>query len=337
MGDNSTRQSGTARAARLWLVLRLSLAVMAFFALQRELGRFDAHAFATAIASYGWKPIFAAVACAFASFLALGVFELLALRDAATYKGCEPAGKVPAVAAMTTSFVANAFSQSIGLAIVTGSAVRLRAYARYGVGTAAVARISGFVTLTATLGLLSAGGVAFLEGPAAMTFGHFALSMRTIGILLMLPAIAYLAWAVAGKGKLAVRSWRMRPPSRRLAFLQVGLSVIDWLLTGTVLFVLLPAAAAIGYLAFLGVYLIAQTAGVISHVPGGIGVFEGAFLTLLGAAITLPAAGALAASLIVYRVVYYLIPLVAATVVATLADLRPGSKKLSVVPIGHAS
>ena len=322
MEQKSARRNTTVLVPRLWLALRVSIALLAAFALRREIQQIDGRAFGGAIASFGWKPVLAAVACAGASFLALGVFELLALRDTARYKGCEAAAKVPARAAMITSFVANAFSQSIGLAVLTGSAVRLRAYSRYGVGGVAVARVSGFVTITATLGLLAAGGIAFFEGPAAMKIGHFALSMRAFGVLLSLPALAYLAWAVAGKDILAVKSWRIRPPSRRLAFSQVALSVIDWLLTGTVLFVLLPATAAIGYLAFLGVYLVAQTIGVVSHVPGGIGVFEGAFLSLLGAAITVPAASMLAASLVVYRVVYYVVPLIVATMVATLGDSR---------------
>jgi Predicted integral membrane protein len=264
---NSARQSAAAWAPRFWLVLRVGIAVLALLALRREITQIDGHAFGGAIASFGWRPIFVAVGCAIASFLALGLFEQLALRDTASYKGCEAAAKVPPGAAMLTSFVANAFSQSIGLAVVTGSAVRLRAYSRYGVGGAAIARVSGFVTLTATLGLLAAGGVAFFAAPSAVKIGHFALSMRTFGVLLSLPAFAYLAWAVVGKGILGVRSWSVRPPSRGLAFSQVALSVADWLLTGTVLFVLMPAAAAIGYAAFLGVYLVAQTVGVVSHVP----------------------------------------------------------------------
>ncbi len=254
--------------------------------------------------------------------LALGVFELLALRDTAAYKGCEAAGEVPRGAAMMTSFVANAFSQSIGLAVLTGSAVRLRAYSRYGVRGPAIARVSAFVTLTATLGLLAAGGVAFFAGPAAMKLGPFSLSMRAFGVLLSLPSLAYLAWAILGKGVIGGAKWNLRPPSRRLAFSQVALSVFDWLLTGTVLFVLLPATAAVGYFAFLGVYLIAQTVGVVSHIPGGLGVFEASFLSLLGGAVAVPAAGLLAVSLLMYRIVYYLVPLIAAMGVAAVVDFR---------------
>ncbi len=234
----------------VWAALRISIALLALYALERELSRIDRSALIAGLTAFGWKPIVAALACAAASFLSLGVFELLALRDTADYRGCEAAGRVPRGTAIMTSFIANAFSQSIGMAVLTGSAVRLRAYARYGVRAAAIARVSAFVTLTATLGLLAAGGVAFFEGPAAMRFGSFSLSMHAFGVLLSLPSLAYLAWALVGKGTLGGRKWGVRRPSRRLAFSQVALSVIDWLLTGTVLFVLLPATAAVGYSRF---------------------------------------------------------------------------------------
>ncbi len=328
----------------LWAALRISIALLALYALERELSRIDRSALIAGLTGFGWKPIVAALACAGASFLSLGVFELLALRDTAGYKGCEAAGRVPRGTAIMTSFIANAFSQSIGMAVLTGSAVRVRAYARYGVRAAAIARVSAFVTLTATLGLLAAGGVAFFEGPAAMRFGSFSLSMRAFGVLLSLPSIVYLAWALLGKGTLGGRKWGVHPPSRRLAFSQVVLSVIDWLLTGTVLFVLLPATAAIGYFAFLAIYLIAQTVGVVSHVPGGIGVFEASFLSLVGAAVAVPGASLLAASLVMYRVVYYLIPLVIAMAVAALVDLRQkhreaeaGSAESRISPLNAAA
>ena len=69
----------------------------------------------------------------------LGLIERLAIRHANTTS-------IPRRTAMTTAFVANAFSQSIGLALLTGAAVRLRAYARRGADAPAVARISDVVT-----------------------------------------------------------------------------------------------------------------------------------------------------------------------------------------------
>ncbi|HUQ48428.1 MAG TPA: hypothetical protein VM053_09325 [Gemmatimonadaceae bacterium] len=306
---------------RAWIAVRIALACLAFVALRRELANVSAEEVIGAITGFGLPRILAAVAIAAASFLIIGIFELMALRDAARYEISEPLWKVPARVAMLTSFVANAFSQSIGFAVLTGSAVRMRVYARYRVGAGAVARISTFVTITATLGLLAAGAVALVESPAVLP-ERFGGSMKLFGVALSIPAIAYIAWALIGRGTIGRNGWQMHPPSRRLAFAQVSLSVFDWLLTGTVLFALLPPSVTIGYATFLGIYIVAQTAGVASHVPGGVGVFEGAFISLLTMSDPTLSKGIVAASLVVYRVVYYLLPLAIAMVIAAVSDLR---------------
>jgi len=291
----------------------VAIAVLAFVALQRELARVSAAEVWQAMGAFGAGSVATALICAAASFFTIAIFEVLALRDSAGYEGGGSARKVPVRVAIATSFVANALSQSIGFAVLTGSCIRMRAYSRYNLGGPAIARISAFVTITATLGLLAAGAVALFQAPAAI--------LTRFGIALSIPAIAYLIWAMVGRGTIGGKTWIMRPPSRRMALAQVSLSVVDWLLTGTVLFVLLPSSMKLGYLAFLGVYLVAQTAGVVSHVPGGFGVFEGAFISLLAVSDPTMSATVVAASLVVYRIVYYLAPLIIAMVVAVVADL----------------
>ncbi len=107
---------------------------------------------------------------------------------------------------------------------------------------------------------------------------------------------------------------------------QIGISSLDWILAGTVLFFLLPPSLHVSYSGLLGVYLVAQTAAVLSHVPGGVGVFEAIVMALL----TVPGEGrtpspslaaSLAASLFVYRVVYYLLPLCGAIALSAIAEV----------------
>ncbi|MEO7366783.1 MAG: lysylphosphatidylglycerol synthase domain-containing protein [Gemmatimonadaceae bacterium] len=314
---------------KAWIGVRVALACLAFIALRRELSRVSASEIWRAITSYGPGSLVAALICAGASFLTLAIFEVMALRDATAYEGGESAGTVPTRVAMVTSFVSNALSQSIGFAVLTGSAIRMRVYSRYSLSGPAIARISTFVTITATLGLVAAGAVALLETPAAIP-SRFGISLKVFGLALSLPAIAYMLWAMVGRGTIGGATWFIRPPSRRLALAQVTLSVIDWVLTGTVLFVLLPSSANVGYLAFLGVYLVAQTAGVVSHVPGGFGVFEGAFISLLAVSDPGMNASVVAASLVVYRIVYYLLPLIIAMVIAGVVDVL-GKKPVIVI------
>ena len=328
--DKSETERRAKWGSRAWIAVRIALACGAFVALRRELVNVSAAEVVSAIEGFGLIRILAAVIVAAASFLTLGIFELMALHDTARYQIGEPKWKVPARVAIITAFVSNAFSQSIGLAVLTGSAIRMRAYSRYKVGAGAVARISAFVTISATLGLVAAGAIALVESRAVLPV-RFGLSMRMFGFALSLPALAYLGWALIGKGKIGGKGWRMNPPSRPMAFAQVSLSVIDWLLTGTVLFILMPSSATIGYAGFLGIYLVAQTAGVASHVPGGLGVFEGALISLVHVADPAISAGIVAASLVVYRVVYYLLPLAIAMVMAGIAELRARQHVISIV------
>jgi phosphatidylglycerol lysyltransferase len=307
--------------SRAWIAVRVALAGLAFVALRRELANVSATEVLTAIEGFGLIRVIAAVLVAAASFLTIGIFELMALRDTARYEVGPPKWKVPAGVALMTSFVSNALSQTIGLAVLTGSAIRMRVYSRYRMGAGAVARVSGFVTITATLGLLAAGAVALVQTPASLP-PRIGVSLKMFGIALSIPAVAYMGWALIGKGTIGRNGWRMHPPSRRVAVAQVVLSVADWLLTGAVLFILLPASSTIGFAAFLGIYLVAQTAGVVSHVPGGFGVFEGAFISLITLSDPTLSTGVVAASLVVYRVVYYLLPLAIAMVIAAVADLR---------------
>jgi uncharacterized membrane protein YbhN (UPF0104 family) len=107
---------------------------------------------------------------------------------------------------------------------------------------------------------------------------------------------------------------------------QICLSSLDWTLAGSVLFAVLPSQLPISYGVFLGIYLIAQTAAVVSHVPGGLGVFEAVIVALCNVesangVLSPSAATALAGSLFAYRIIYYVLPLFAALALSGVAEL----------------
>jgi uncharacterized membrane protein YbhN (UPF0104 family) len=205
-----------------------------------------------------------------------------------------------------------------------------------------VARISVFVIVTAALGLIATGALAFLTTPGRVEILTFSLSLAPLGILLLVPIAAYIAWGLFGRSEFHGRGrWRIRRPSLGLALKQIGISSLDWMLAGTVLFFLLPSSLHVSYSGLLGVYLVAQTAAVLSHVPGGVGVLEAIVLALLTAPgegrIPSPALTAsLAASLFVYRIVYYLLPLCGAIALSVIAEMirsrRPANSVTPAVP-----
>ena len=123
---------------------------------------------------------------------------------------------------------------------------------------------------------------------------------------------------------ITIRDWQFAAPKPPVALLQLVLAVLDWLFAAATLYVLLPPVG-LGYLAFAGLFTAASIAGVISHVPAGLGVFEAVLLVAMPEGAHLPG---VAAALIVYRLIYYLLPLLLAALAFALArgEARRGGR-----------
>lgn len=205
------------------------------------------------------------------------------------------------------SFISYAFSNTIGLSLLTSASIRYRLYSEWGFTAEEIARLVAFTTLTFWLGIVTISGVVFIAEPIAMpVLGKIAIhSVRPVGLLFALLVFSYILAVSLRKKPLVFRNWELRLPSLRLAGAQLLVGSIDWALAGCVLFVLLPEQAGFSFFQFLSIYLLAQVAALISHVPGGLGVFES--MILLSAPDI--AADTLISSMLVYRGIYYLLPL----------------------------
>ncbi len=104
---------------------------------------------------------------------------------------------------------------------------------------------------------------------------------------------------------------------------QVAISATDFLLASAALYVLLPADTNIGFFSFTSIFLLSIIVALASHVPGGIGVLELVLVTMLA-----PSAHGFVASLLVYRIVYYLLPLLVAVIAIAVSTARRHSGKL---------
>jgi phosphatidylglycerol lysyltransferase len=226
---------------------------------------------------------------------------------------------MPYTRVVFNSFIAYSFSHTLGFAAFTGTAIRFRLYAASGVGAIDVATVSAFCGLSFGLGLATVSGLSLLLSP-----GHAADMLRLhhnwsllVGTLLLAAVGIYALWALFARTTLEIRGWALRAPGPAIALPQLLLSVGDLSLSCGVLWSLLPASAHIGFVPFLGVYAAAVVAGIISHVPGGLGVFEAVVL------LTLPgvAPDALLGSLLAYRAIYYLVPLVFGTLLFASKEL----------------
>ncbi len=219
------------------------------------------------------------------------------------------------------SFVGYAFSQALGLPLLTGLPIRLRLYSGWGLTMAEIRDLVVFYSVTLWLGLVVLGGIVFLVEPRAVpAVLHLPVTdARLLGALLLLLGGGYMAWAVAKRAPLRIRSWEVPSPGVRLALPQLIVAVADWVVASSVLYVLLPRGHHVPFFVFVGIFLVAQFAGLASHVPGGVGVFEAIMLVLLPSDVP---AGSLAGSLLVYRAIYYLCPLMCAATALGLYEAR---------------
>lgn len=208
------------------------------------------------------------------------------------------------------SFIGYVFSYNIGLSGLGGSAVRYRLYSAWGLSAIEVAQVVAFCTLTSWLGLLTLGGLVFLLAPSAIPdLLHLPQAwVRPLGMMFVALVGSYLLWSGWSKKALTIRGVELTVPSLKVTLPQTAISAMDWVLAGSVFYAVLPPGTPLSYSGVLGIFLLAQIAGLVSSVPGGLGVFEAVVLHLLSS--TIPAASLLG-SLVAYRAIYYLLPLVA--------------------------
>jgi phosphatidylglycerol lysyltransferase len=205
-----------------------------------------------------------------------------------------------------------AFSNSLGLATITGGSVRFRFYSAWGLDGVDIARIIVFCAVTLWLGLSTVGGISLVVRPhPASSFGLLSsFAAPAAGIILLSLVAIYILSCFLRRRPYSFRNWRLSFPSGPLAIGQIAVSSIDWVLAASVLYVLLPGNGAVSYFHFLAVFLLAQTAGIVSQVPGGLGVVESIVAVFLSPVVP---GHAVMASLVVYRLTYYLLPLLAAS------------------------
>ncbi|MBA1244782.1 bifunctional lysylphosphatidylglycerol flippase/synthetase MprF [Pseudomonas japonica] len=294
----------------LGIGLTLVMFAIALIACRRMLRDLDIYALHDSVAATPSSALLAALGFTVAGFVVLLGYEWSASR----YAGAA----LPPRALATGGFTAFAIGNAVGLSLLSGGSVRYRLYSRLGVGPAEVARMTLFASLSlgcalpplaalACLSDLSAASTALRLPPALLGVIAAAVLLLTAG--LAVGVYRRRAPVQPFPHNLIVRAGRstLRLPSLRLCLLQLVITALDVAIAAAVLYSLLPEAPPFG--AFLLVYLLALAAGVLSHVPGGVGVFEAillaAFANQLGAA-------PLAAALLLYRLIYVMLPFLVA-------------------------
>ncbi len=219
-----------------------------------------------------------------------------------------------------TSFIANAVGHNLGMATLSAGVIRLRLYTAAGLSATEVTGVAALIGLTFGVGVTFVCGMAMLLDPAeAGLILHLQEDgARALGALLLILVAVYVGFGLLRRTPIRLGNWQLRLPGPDIAFGQLILAGVDLGFSAAALYWLLPADAGVSFPIFMGVYVLAVVAGIASHVPAGLGVFETVLLLALP---EVPRDGLLAA-ILAYRAIYYLAPLTLAALLASYSLLR---------------
>jgi glycosyltransferase 2 family protein len=282
----------------IWLkrTAALAIIVLAGALLYRTLRGYSLDEIVKSIQAIPLQRILLAGVFSAGSYFCLGWFDFMAVRYA---------GKpLPYRKVALASFCALSLGHNIGFAALSSGAIRYRFYSRWGMSPGQVAKVIIFCGVTVGLGMLTLAGVALMLRPnlAARMIGLTPSLAMTIGALCLMLSALYVIAAAFVHREVTIRNWRLPMPPLKFAIAQIGVGSANYACVAGCLHQTLSAAGEVPYLAVAAAYVIANTGALITHVPGGIGVVESVVSYLL------PGAGVIGA-LVMFRVMYYLVPL----------------------------
>ena len=276
------------------------------------------------------RSLLLAVLTTIVSFCAIACYEILAVRTVAP-------GRVSYRTASWAGVAGFAISDVAGFHVLTGGALRYRVYSQKGLEVPLIGQIVALSWMSLWLGMAFLIGLSFAFYPGgSLIFGRLPGEVvRVAGFLILAVFAVYFIWVARGQRGFVLRGVNIRLPSVGVSTLQLLAGVIDIAASAATLYVLLPADVTGSMSGFFVVYISAVVLGAISHSPGGLGVFEATIIAGLGASGRSDVIGAL----LIYRFVYYFLPLVPVSLALLYMEVRRGHRVIrqSVRHIGKTS
>jgi phosphatidylglycerol lysyltransferase len=250
------------------------------------------------IASIPMSHVGIAVLLTFLSYVALTGYDYLATRHINNPLPYKRAAKI--------SFISTSISYSVGFNFLTGSSLRYRLYSSYGLTLLQIWEIIVFCISTFWIGFCFVAGLLFTFYPVKLPddMPEIPIPLNIIGILLLLFLATYFIFSFR-KRNIKIKGYQLRIPEPKIAFLQLALSSIDFLVSGSIIYFLLPSNPQLTLLHVLVLFALAQLIGLISTVPGGLGVFEALMLFMLEPYFDTVE---IIKPLLLFRAIYYFVP-----------------------------
>ena len=296
------------------LPVLLTLALFSFgvFALYHLLKPIKASDVIDQIRTTSWTTLLTAFAATALGYAALIGYDWAALRSLNK--------KVPLKAIAAGGFLGYSFGNTIGVSVLSGGAVRYRVYSAYGLSLFEIASISTFAALAFGFGITVIGFASLAIHPHALA-NIIPFAPENFRIWAGLAALAVLSFllmmSLSGKS-FRLKKFELSAPTPGILFSQLAFTFIDTAMAALTLYVLLPEGRP-DFITFLPVFAAALMAGVLSHVPGGVGVFETVIISALPREVPLDQ---VAAALFLYRLIYYLVPFALALIFVAVNEAR---------------
>ena len=228
--------------------------------------------------------------------------------------------KIPLRVVAFASFTSYTIGHSLGAATLTCGLVRFRVYSFWNLNVVDIAKIAFVTGMTFWLGNVFVLGGAVAYAPAALSRRRSpaAVDQPLIGLSGLFAIGCYLIWLAPRPRIVGRANWRIALPNLRRTLLQIGIGTLDRCLASLSIFMLLPSSPAVGFATVVVIFVLATLLGAISHTPGSLGVVEAAIL------IGLPQyqREELLATLLTFRVLDFFLPLILATLMFGLRELR---------------
>lgn len=275
---------------------------LALWVLHHSLAEIDLAQVLASLEAVPPRSVLASLLCCAGSYGMLTMYDFLALRG--VQQG------LPWRRAALTSFTAFGIGHSVGFSSISGGSIRYRDYSAAGLPPWQIAGVVALVSLTFVLGVGTLLGSSLLiaANDAVQVMHLSAEKVRVIGVLILGLVVGYALLTRFRRSPIHLGKRNFTLPPFNLTLAQIAVASIDLCFASATLYVLLPDSVALNYFGFVGLYVLAIYAGTLSNVPGGLGVFETVLILLLPGA----PPEAVLGGVLLYRVIYYLLPFVLA-------------------------
>jgi uncharacterized membrane protein YbhN (UPF0104 family) len=297
---------------RIGVLLSLTIIAVALVVLFRMLRDINVDEVVKALRATGWHHIGAAAAFVAAGYFTLTFYDLFALRTIGR-------NQIPYRIAALAGFTSYSIGHNIGATVFTGGAVRYRIYSAYGLNAVEVAKICFVAGLTFWLGNATVLGLGIAYHPeAAGLIDQLPPAFnRGMAIVILMILASYIGWVWSAPREIGRGEWNVQLPSGPSTLLQIGIGILDLCFCALAMYMLLPAEPNIGFVTLAVVFVAATLLGFASHAPGGLGVFDAAMLVALWQFDK----EAVLAGLLLFRVLYYLVPFALALVILGVREI----------------